>query len=91
MCALNVRMKSYRAACSSADVDSHFFPNQSKSCFRILSNKYTIAKECIGMNVRIGKEYLVGTLREFTHPYSTNIPLIMTINRIYENQNLLSL
>ena len=78
MCELQVRMTLYRAACSLSDADSHFFRNQNNSCSRILSNKSTIAQVYIGTNVKIGKEYLAGTLREFSRTLyqivSVNLP-----------------
>ena len=66
MCELNVRMKLYRRASSLSDADSHLFPNQNKSCSRILSNECSFAQEYTGKNVRIGKEQLEGNLREFS-------------------------
>ena len=72
MCELHVRKTLYRAACSLSDADSHLFRNQNNSCSRILSNKCTIAQEYIGMNVKRGKEYLAGTLREFARNVVSN-------------------
>jgi len=65
MCDLHVRMKLYRTACCFSDTHSHFFSNHSITFARILSNKYTIAQVYRGMNVRIGKKCIAGTLREF--------------------------
>jgi len=48
----------YRAECSLADDDSHFFPNQNNSCSRILSNNCTTTQENIGKNIRILMENL---------------------------------
>jgi len=63
MCELHVRMKLYKAVCSLFYAHSHFFPHQDNSCSRILSNKCSIARQYIGMNVRTGKEFLAGTLK----------------------------
>jgi hypothetical protein len=65
MCEMHIRIKLHRAACTLSDPHSYFLPNQDNSCSRILNNKCTFPQEYIGKNVRTGKEYLAGTLREF--------------------------
>jgi hypothetical protein len=72
MCEMHIRIKLYRAACTLYDPNSHFFPNQNNSYSRILKYKCTFAQEYIGKNIRIGKEYLAGTLREFVRNIISN-------------------
>jgi len=79
-CELHVRMKLYRAAYSLSDAHSHFFPNQNNSCYLILNNKRSIARQYIGMNVRIGEEYLAGTLKEFARNIISNIVCTLACN-----------
>jgi hypothetical protein len=80
MCELHVRMKLYIATCSLSDASSHFFRNRNKSRSRIFSYKCTIAQVHLGTNVRFGKEYLAGTLRQIYRNIISNNVCKLALN-----------